>query len=186
MAPEILHRVIHGSSNPSQAQINLLNIEPAILHDFRRCRVLDCDYPGIIPAKGSSVRGTYVTGLTDGDIWRLDIFEGDQYEKQTVKVKILNQIGDDESVGNVEGEEVEANSYVWADDEDYLDKKEWDYAEFRREKMMRHWVRRNSYDEVDEAVEAANGDPTGGRGHGGSITTELEKVAEEKRMKGLE
>lgn len=146
MAPEILHRVIHGQSNPSQVQKDLLSIKPAILHDFRRCRVIGCDYPGIIPAKGSSVRGTCVSGLTDGDIWRLNIFEGDQYEQRTVKAKILDQVGDDDGVGNVEGDEVETMTYVWAADEDHLDKREWDFAEFRREKMMRNWVRRNSYD----------------------------------------
>ena len=37
------------------------------------------------------VRGTYVEGLNKSDIWRLDTFEGDQYLRRNVKVRLLKQ-----------------------------------------------------------------------------------------------
>src|SRR5271170_6703658 len=56
--------------------------------------------PAIVPCTGSSVRGSVVTGLTQGDIYRLDIFEGDQYLRKKVKVKVLKKVGLDESIQN--------------------------------------------------------------------------------------
>ncbi|KAL4991704.1 hypothetical protein BDW68DRAFT_198431 [Aspergillus falconensis] len=119
MAPQILHRVIHGSPTPQQWQKDLLRFRPAILHGYRRHRVRGADYPGIIresesgqncTADGSgsakegaalssgpgthsraSVLGTVVSGLTDGDIHRLDIFEGAEYRREKVSVRILRE-----------------------------------------------------------------------------------------------
>ena len=85
------------------------------------------------------MRGTFVTGLTDGDIRRLDYFEGSQYDRCEVKVRLLTHVGDESGEGNIEGEEVEAETYVWRDDERYLEDGEWDFALFRRERM-RNWV----------------------------------------------
>ncbi|KAL4964395.1 gamma-glutamylcyclotransferase family protein [Aspergillus stella-maris] len=103
MAPQILHRVIHGSPTPQKWQKDLLTFRPAILHDYRRHRVRYADYPGILKdtdsansAKGSgsgapSVLGTVVSGLTDGDLHRLDIFEGNEYAREKVSVRILRE-----------------------------------------------------------------------------------------------
>ncbi|KAL4993086.1 hypothetical protein BDV10DRAFT_179749 [Aspergillus recurvatus] len=119
MAPQILHRVIHGSPTPQQWQKDLLRFRPAILHGYRRHRVRGADYPGIIRESGSgqdsttdgsgsvkekaalssghgtclhaSVLGTVVSGLTDGDIHRLDIFEGTAYRREKVSVRILRE-----------------------------------------------------------------------------------------------
>jgi hypothetical protein len=92
------------------------------------------------------VRGTYVRGLTEGDIWRLDIFEGDEYERRRVKVKTLKEVGDDKGRGNVEGEEVEVETYVWIVGKGALEDGEWDFEEFRREKMHRWVGQRDDYD----------------------------------------
>lgn len=138
MAPKVMHRVCHGSmsdDNPVYTQSNLKST-PAILHGHRRHRVQCADYPAILPTQDeSTVRGTYVTGLTDADLWRLDIFEGDEYERQVVKVKLLDVVGAADGEGNVEGDEVEAETYVWIAGEDRLEEAEWDFAEFEREKM---------------------------------------------------
>lgn len=133
MAREILFRVIYGdgqvSRDPAKAILaKQVNIRPAILHDHCRHRVRDADYPGVVPQNGQTVRGTYVTGLTDGDIARLDVFEGYDYTRQFVKVKV-DGLGD--------GEEVTAETYMWTGGEDSLEKKEWDYEEFRKEKLHR-------------------------------------------------
>lgn len=141
MAPQVLHRVCHGSSDPDNPLFKTHNLKtyPAILHDHQRHRVKGADYPAIIPCKGSTVRGTYVTGLTDADIWRLDIFEGPEYSRQDVKPCKLTQVGNQEGKGNVEGDEVKAETYIWSSDPNDLEDSEWDFAEFQREKM-RFWV----------------------------------------------
>jgi len=162
--------------------------------------VKHADYPAILPhsatsssATGSdaaSVRGSFVTGLTDGDIWRLDIFEGSQYTRQKVRVKVLKDTALDALVdeanlsAHVE-EEVEAETYVWTDVKSDLEQEEWDFEEFKREKMWA-WVGQakeedgveidEGFGDVDRAVSQQH-DPTGGRGAGGRITQELETAA---------
>ncbi|KAL5464995.1 hypothetical protein PMIN07_004226 [Paraphaeosphaeria minitans] len=194
MAPPVLHRVIWGQSTPpTPAHASLLHIRPAILHAHQRRQVRHADYPAVLPSSpSSSVRGTLVTGLTDGDIWRLDIFEGDMYERRKVHVRYLEQkdSATDEGEGgmgdltakeedNIEGEEVEAETYIWVAPASHLQDEEWDFGEFVRDKMKR-WVGREAaemddgFQDVDDAV-AAGKDPTGGRGANGSITRQLEK-----------
>ncbi|KAF2170759.1 hypothetical protein M409DRAFT_63830 [Zasmidium cellare ATCC 36951] len=173
MAPSVLHRVVHGTPDPTYP--HNLTTTPALLPSHRRHRVRHADYPAILPHPTSTVRGTYVTGLTAADIWRLDIFEGGEYSRQKVRVKV----GDD-------GKEVEAETYIWIAGEENLEEGEWDFEEFKREKM-RFWVGeegegeyagRPSTLEVDEAV-AASGerkDGTGGRGANGHITNALNEI----------
>jgi gamma-glutamylcyclotransferase (GGCT)/AIG2-like uncharacterized protein YtfP len=142
MAPKVLHRVCHGPSLPlSTTQNNQLITRPALLKSFRRHRVLQADYPAILPSENSTVRGTLVSGLTDGDIWRLDIFEGDEYDRQKVKVRVLDDEGDVtvEPTEEQLGAEVEAETYVWIAGKQHLEDREWDFEEFVREKMGR-WV----------------------------------------------
>lgn len=179
MASPVLHRVCHGTSNPEPWQTQDIRIRPAILHNYRRHRVLGRDYPGLVPvepeslvddsnsgeaappvdgggsdgnkAGSSSVRGTLVTGLKDADIWRLDMFEGSQYGKRTVKVRVLEDEsqagdasgngGDDKLRSNLlnaketSEQEVEAVTYVWTADKGILEAEEWDFQGFLRDKM---------------------------------------------------
>jgi gamma-glutamylcyclotransferase (GGCT)/AIG2-like uncharacterized protein YtfP len=142
MAPRVLHRVCYGPSLPlSTTQNNQLIARPALLKAFRRHRVLQADYPAILASENSTVRGTLVSGLTDGDIWRLDIFEGDEYSRQKVKVRVLVDEGDInvEPTDEQLGAEVEAETYVWIAGKKHLEDREWDFEEFVKEKMGR-WV----------------------------------------------
>lgn len=97
------------------------------------------DYPGITPDKDHEVRGMYVTGLTDAHMFHLDVFEGTEYERQAVKVRLLSKVGDDKGRGNVEGEEVEGEVYVFNNTTE-LEDREWDFEEFRTQKMKK-WTR---------------------------------------------
>lgn len=142
MAPEVLFRVCCGTSKVTKEEAARLTIKPAILHDYCRHRVKLCDYPGIIPQVNHTVRGTYVTGLTAPDIRRLDAFEGSQYLRKKVEVALLQKAGDKE----VECDTKETETYVFVAGDDYLEKTEWDFDEFRREKMHR-WA-----DHSDEYV----------------------------------
>ena len=101
------------------------------------------DYPGIVPDKGHTVRGTYVTGLTDGDIWRLDSFEGSEYGRQQVRVAVLEPNSQDNLVENFE---VETETYVFTAGIDRLKLEEWDYDTFRNEKMHRWSDHSKEYD----------------------------------------
>jgi hypothetical protein len=116
----------------------------------QRHKVKNADYPAILPTEAtssSSVRGTLVQGLTDGDIWRLDIFEGSEYARQKVTVHVLESqtggggMGDlsQDEKENVQGEQVEAETYIWTAGAHRLEQEEWDFAEFVRDKMKR-WV----------------------------------------------
>ena len=134
MAPQVLHRVIYGTTTPASTQTSRLKIAPALLNGYMRHRVCECDYPAIIPSKAPNacVRGTYVQGLTAEDQWRLDLFEGDQYDRVKVRPRLLDE-------GGQEMDEIETETYIWIDKEVGLEEGEWDFEEFRREKMRR-WV----------------------------------------------
>ncbi|CAI7591093.1 unnamed protein product [Penicillium viridicatum] len=177
MVPQILHRVIHGQANPEPWQKAMLRFQPAILHGYRRHRVQNADYPGIVAVPeptsemerssdlktnaGTSVIGTLVSGLTDGDIYRLDRFEGSEYEKKPVVVRTLREKSGDNGhsgekvtaesqlremlnaagagVTNEGEEEVLAVTYVWTAGKDLLEDTEWDFESFKRDKMA-WWV----------------------------------------------
>lgn len=135
MALPVLHRVIHGTPTPTPFLLSLLTTQPALLPAHRRHKVLHCDYPAIVPFAGASVRGTLVSGLTDGDLWRLDLFEGSEYKR----VKVAVWVGGGKAEGDGDGKEVRAETYVWVGGEEGLEDEEWDFETFRREKMGR-WV----------------------------------------------
>ncbi|OQD88239.1 hypothetical protein PENANT_c004G08346 [Penicillium antarcticum] len=173
MAPQILHRVIHGRADPEPWQKAMLSFQPAILHGYRRHRVRGVSYPGIVPVVDtdketggqSSVLGILVSGLTEGDIYRLDKFEGDEYIHRKVTVRTLrmgkdakagetkvtaSNDGDEdnlkdaldaaaENTSTAEGEEVDATTYEWIAGMDRLEESEWDFETFKKEKMA-WWV----------------------------------------------
>ncbi|KXS94085.1 hypothetical protein AC578_10518 [Pseudocercospora eumusae] len=119
-----------------------------------------------------------INGLTPQDFYRLDIFEGREYERRTVRCR-LKKVDREE-----EEEEKECETYIWISGREELDEEnEWDFEEFRREKM-RFWVgvEREDYAEVDEAVANAEGDGTRGRGFNGHISNAL-KEEQEKSLK---
>lgn len=180
MAPQMLHRVIHGSPDPEPWQKALIRFQPALLHGYRRHRVRGADYPGIIPETATeteteiatespsdtAVLGVLVSGLTEGDMYRLDKYEGGEYVKETVKVRTMRTSAQEEEEGAKakegeekatwetqlqhvldaagshvadEGEEVVAATYVWIAGKERLEEREWDFETFKREKLA-WWV----------------------------------------------
>lgn len=178
MAPQILHRVINRRTDTSSTEnpASGLKIKPAILHGYQRRRVKWADYPGIVPAmspstsantadantSASSVLGTLVTNLTASDVERLDSFEGSDYIKEPVTVRLLQESfsvgGRQESSvakptdGHLrdvldaaraevadEGDEVEALTYVFIGGEDSLEEGEWDFEAFKKDRLA-WWV----------------------------------------------
>ncbi|OTB05773.1 hypothetical protein M426DRAFT_319453 [Hypoxylon sp. CI-4A] len=142
MAAEVFFTVCYRSSTDDTSLLKSLHdFKPAILHGFCRRRVQGEDYPGITPDENHEVRGTYVTGLTGANIYHLDAFEGSEYDRKKVKARLLSKVGDDKGHGNVEGEEVECEVYVFKNPE-RLEDREWDFEEFRTQKM-RKWTRKD-------------------------------------------
>ena len=137
MSPAILHRVIYGTPKPDPWQVERLTIHPALLPGYKRHRVRWADYPAITPydalptGANDGVRGTVVTGLADCDIARLEAFEGSQYERRPVTIKVLE--------GQGEGKELQAETFVWTAGVKLLDPKEWDFKHFMRERS-RAWI----------------------------------------------
>ena len=141
MAPQVLSRVCHGTSDPNDAIVRTRKLKavPAVLHGYQRHRVRDADYPAILPVAGASVRGTYVSGLSEADIWRLDIFEGPEYRRDRVRTRLLTSTRTGSRRDKGSDSTLEAETYVWSASPDDLEDREWDFEEFQREKMC-FWV----------------------------------------------
>lgn len=128
MAPEVFFSVVYGRSNPGKVYEDLHALHPAVIDGYVRFRVKGADYPGIIAKEGESVRGVYVTGLTEANMRKLDDFEGPEYVKEQAKVRLVDT-----------GEEAEAAVYVYQHPAE-LEDGEWDFEHFKREKLAR-WSR---------------------------------------------
>ncbi|KAF5689422.1 hypothetical protein FDENT_4442 [Fusarium denticulatum] len=135
MAPEVFFTVCYGDRDPPKAIKDMHTFTPAILDGYCRHRVECADYPAVVPEKGHSVLGIYATGLTDGNVDKLDMFEGSEYFKEKVKVKVLNKDGT-----TPEKEETKETFVYVFDNPDHLEKGEWDFEEFRKSKM-KNWTR---------------------------------------------
>lgn len=146
MAREVFFSVCYGMSKPPQVIQDFHTFTPAILHGHCRHRVKYADYPAIVPEEGHSVRGIFVTGLTDANIVKLDYFEGSEYQRRKAGVKLLKKEGDME----VEDTTEETSVYIFIKP-DYLEKGEWDFEEFRRDKMQ-FWARGDWKFEQGESI----------------------------------
>lgn len=158
MAAEVFFTVCYRSSTHNVAVLKRLHqFKPALLHGYCRRRVEYADYPGITPDPNHEVRGVYVTGLTSANMYHLDQFEGSEYDRKTVKVRLLSKIGDAKGHGNVEGEEVECEVYVYNKPAG-LEDREWDFEEFRTQKMKK-WTREDyGFAESDLFSKSVDGD----------------------------
>ena len=64
--------------------------KPAVLQGFGRYGVRNEPYPGIVEEEGGTVEGILYSGVTDDSVHRLDVFEGDMYDRREVKVNPLD------------------------------------------------------------------------------------------------
>ncbi|BFZ59958.1 hypothetical protein YB2330_000980 [Saitoella coloradoensis] len=144
MHPAVLRRVVYGPNAHVAAQVQIEKSVPAVLPDHTRYRVRGCDYPAVIPVKGHShtVLGTLTTNLSPLAVQRLDVFEGDEYQRTPVTVL-------------VDGKAVQTETYIWIAGEDKLEQREWDFEEFTQEKL-RGWAD-PGFEQADQV------DGTGGR-----------------------
>ena len=93
--------------------------QPAILKDFKRCKVKGAKYPAIINSIGYQVEGIVVDKISPKALERLDDFEDDEYERRTVIVDLI------------EGEKIKASAYV-AGPKMLLEDEEWHLNDWKR------------------------------------------------------
>ncbi|WP_455218423.1 gamma-glutamylcyclotransferase family protein [Kaarinaea lacus] len=58
----------------------------AELADYIRLKVINEDYPGIIPSAGTRIPGKLILDVSNEDIKQLDLFEGEYYRRDSVIV----------------------------------------------------------------------------------------------------
>jgi len=73
---EVIAQVV-GRSWPSS---------PALLEGYARYRVNDKPYPAIVEAPGAQVHGSLYSGVTQRELERLDDYEGELYERCSLRV----------------------------------------------------------------------------------------------------
>ena len=94
--------------------------ENAILHNYSRSGIIGKVYPGIAPQDKAMVEGKFLRNIDPRSVEILDQFEGTQYQRTEVSVKI-------------NGSHEPAMTYVWIPKlRHLLTKREWDVREFQR------------------------------------------------------
>lgn len=139
MAPEVFFSVLYGDGWPPKAIHDLHTFTPAILDGHCRHRVKLAEYPVVIRQEGHRIRGVYATGLTDANLQKLDMFEGPEYERVNVTVQLL----EGGAVDVVDDDKRHTSFYVFLYPEE-LEKREWDFENFRRDKMKAWTCTRDS------------------------------------------
>lgn len=96
----------------------------ARLHGYCRHALSGRDYPGIVAAPGQSVDGVLWQDVSQADLARLDIFEGDEYRRITVAVVLADT-----------GDALAAQTYLYTGP-DLLPGQGWDPAHFVIERFL--------------------------------------------------
>lgn len=68
------------------------SLTPAMLTGYRVGLVARADFPGIVPARDSSVQGQLLSPLSQDDLVKLDRYEGELYHRIRVDVATGNGI----------------------------------------------------------------------------------------------
>lgn len=64
---------------------------PAVLDGYARFGIRNEPFPGIIPSASHQVEGVLYTGVTPAERRRIDVFEGEPYQRETVLVRLPEQ-----------------------------------------------------------------------------------------------
>ena len=104
--------------------------EPAVLDDYACYVVRGEVFPGIYPQPGATTSGVVYNGLGVVHLQKLDVFEGDIYERRRV------------CVSNAAGNPLQTWTYVVAAQHRHrLTRETWNREEFEMEHLQ-HFVRR--------------------------------------------
>ena len=109
MCSDIMSRVAGCKTDCTQASLN----------NFFRSKIQSREYPGIIPQQGARVPGVLYFDISAEALERLDVFEGEMYQRQ--EVEVINDKNDS----------VTAMTYIIKPQyRDILTDKEWSFSEF--------------------------------------------------------
>ncbi len=61
---------------------------PAVLDGYARFGIHNEPFPGIVPSEPHQVEGVLYTGVMPGERRRIDVFEGEPYQRETVLVRL--------------------------------------------------------------------------------------------------
>lgn len=119
MAPEVLSLLIK----------RVPPMKPAYIKGYKRYRVKGQVFPAIVrDTPEAQVAGQVLLGLNDKEFHILDVYESEEYYKETVK-SVLE-----------DGTEVDAMVYIWHDKfRPRLEPGAWDYSEWR-EHRLHQWT----------------------------------------------
>lgn len=78
-----------------------------------------------------------MTGLTDVDMQRLDYFEGIEYSRQEVRAVLLAA---GETEAGPDAKQVETETYIYTAGNAHLEKGEWDFDNFVKNRMPGNWA----------------------------------------------
>ncbi|MCB1956870.1 MAG: gamma-glutamylcyclotransferase [Rhodocyclaceae bacterium] len=111
----------------------------AMLAEFDRHPVQGEDYPAIVPSAGGCVAGRLYSDVRDAAWERLDRFEGNQYQRQRVRVVLAD------------GSPCDAWTYVFRPAyQGLLLPGDWDFAAFLREGKVRFEGRYLGFQQIEQ------------------------------------
>ncbi|KAF4358985.1 hypothetical protein CsatB_008655 [Cannabis sativa] len=121
-----LHNVfVYGSLMADDVVRLLLNRVPlssiALLNGFHRYSIKGRVYPAILPVENKKVSGMVLKGITEPELYILDAFEDDEYERQTVEVSLEDS-----------SEKLQVYTYVWSNIDDPNLYGEWNFEEWKQ------------------------------------------------------
>lgn len=93
---------------------------PALLHGYHKYKLKGRQYPCIVPFESGKVNGKVITGVSDAELNKFDVIEGNEYERITVEVVRMDN-----------SEKMKVETYVWVNKDDPSMYGEWDYEEWR-------------------------------------------------------
>ncbi|KAF9896700.1 hypothetical protein BX616_006927 [Lobosporangium transversale] len=142
-------RVLNSVTRPGP-ESNLYSVR-ATIEGYIRYPYHNEPYPGMIISsdKTNIVHGLLVFGHTMMDRFRLDQFEGSEYSREVLPVKVLDPVpGSFNVIGQFEplspGDVISAYVYVFTGSHRNLDQtKEWDFEAFRRDHVT-IWMQASS------------------------------------------
>lgn len=113
----------------------------AVLEGYARYRVSGEQYPGIVPEGGGKVEGMVYFDISADQVRRLDIFEGEMYSREKIKVKIVG-----------ENTTAEVMAYVVKPEHvHFLTRKPWDFEGFLKEGKRLFEEDYYGFDELQES-----------------------------------
>jgi hypothetical protein len=121
MFPQLFYKTLYGNKDPSDDIRDLHKFQMASIDGYQRLCVYQAAYPGITPATGRTVSGYLVTGLTAANLQKMDKYEGGQYDRKPLTIKLSKMLGTGKVVSDGT---VVADAYIFKYPH-VLEKKEW-------------------------------------------------------------